>query len=161
MGSISGGSSNNLTQDPSKLIGTCMSIRLPDEKVLFDGRPEMKSAPLTSKEYKTIEQKYGFLKKMFTWKKYKRHTKRHVEYQSFQPETSVSTAELQRQENAASAIMGGGDDADKKISLMPPAEELMGSTIYKLCCAQVPQCTLSESAKQKMVRNGQRLTDRV
>jgi hypothetical protein len=38
------------------------------------------------------------------------------------------------------------------VNLMPPPEELMGSTIYKLCCSQVPQYTLSEAAKQKLVR---------
>jgi hypothetical protein len=148
-----GASSNNMLDNKPK--GSCMSIRLPDEKVLFDGKPEMKGSVLTSKEYKRIENSYGFLKRMFSWKKYKRNTKRHIDLESFQPEVTVSAAELKRQESAASAVRGGGGggggDVDKNVSLMPPAEELMGSTIYKLCCGLVPQYTLSESAKQKLV----------
>lgn len=148
MGSMSASSSNLMGTVEQ---GSCMSVRLPDERVIFDGKPEMKSAPLTSKEYKRIEQSYGFLKRMFSWKKYKRQTKRHVDYESFQPEMTLSIDELQRQESVASTL-AGGTDADRKVNLMPPPEELMGSTIYKLCCSQVPQYTLSEAAKQKLVR---------
>ena len=145
--------SRSLSRGSSRVLdnlkkGSCMSIRLPDEKVLFDAPPELTSSELTSKEYKNIETKYSFLKKMFSWRKYKRYTKRHFELEPQQSGVEISSVELARQETAGSIAAGG---SEQKISVMPPAEELMGSTIYKLCCRDVPQTVLSASAKQKLV----------
>lgn len=142
-----GGSSKSLLD--TKPEGSCMSIRVPDEKVLFDGKPEMKSSVLTSKEYKSVEEKYGFLKRMFSWKKFKRTTKRHVDLKPGQPDVSAPTVEELRSRE----LVGSTDSlvTDRRVMRMPPPKELMGSTIYSLCCAQVPQCTLSEGAKKKLV----------
>ena len=44
-----------------------------------------------------------------------------------------------------------GGDSDKKMAVIPPGDELMGSTIYQLCCGEVPQDNLSTAAKEKIV----------
>lgn len=101
------GSVSNFTEPEDEPKGSCMSIRVPDEKVLFDGIPEMKGSVLTSKEYKQVEEKYKFVKKMFSWKKYKRKTKRHVDLVSTQSEApTATTEELLRQQSLSSQATG-------------------------------------------------------
>ena len=101
MGSVS------LNEPEDERNGSCLSIRVPDEKVLFDGIPEMKGSALTSKEYKKVEEKYKFVKRMFSWKKYKRNTKRHVDLVPLQAEEPALTPEeLLRQERIATQFGG-------------------------------------------------------